>query len=316
MVRECVDFFLKIGYNIQRLKMENNMKTNFKNNEILKWVGIFFSSIIYSLGIALFLGPNELAPGGASGAAIIISTLTGIGTGLLIILINTPLFIAGFFKMGKWFLVKTIYAVAVSSFFIDLWPKVIPEFVPVTNDKFLAAVAGAVLCALGIGLIFRFGGSTGGTDIVAKLLRRRFPSLKTGSLFLIVDSIIVIASVFATGELENALYAGIALFITSYIMDKVLYGTDEAKLLIIISTCPDEISELLLKEIDAGVTFLDGQGAYTHAEKKIIICAVRKQLFHKAKQLVCKHDPSSFIIVSNASEIFGEGYKTHSAEEL
>lgn len=292
------------------------MKINRKTSELIKWCGIFVASIIYSLGISLFFSPNALAPGGASGMAIIINHLTGIGTGLLIVLINTPLFIAGYFVIGKLFLLKTAFAVLVSSFFIDFWPDIIPQYVPVTNDKFLAAIAGAVLSAVGIGLIFRFGGSTGGTDIITKLLRKRIPSLKTGNLFLIVDSCIIIASVIALGNLENALYAGIALFLTTFILDKVLYGTDEAKLLIIISSCPERIAKLILEEIDAGVTFVDGAGAYTGEDKKIIICAIKKQLFHRTKQLVCKEDPNSFMIVSNASEIFGKGYKVHGSEEL
>lgn len=292
------------------------MKINDKTRELIKWAGIFFACVIYSIGISLFLSPNALAPGGASGAAIIINNITGIGTGLLIVIINVPLFIAGFFIIGKWFLIKTIYAVLVSSFFIDLWPKIIPQYTPITDDKFLAAIAGAILSALGIGLIFRFGGSTGGTDIVAKLLRKCFPSIKTGVIFLMVDSLIVFSSIIVLKNIQCGLYAAVALYLTSYIMDKVLYGTDEAKLLIIISSCPEKIAQLLLVEIDAGVTFLDGAGAYTGNEKKIIICAIKKPLFHKAKRLVCNNDPSSFIIVSNASEVFGEGYKIHGAEEL
>lgn len=292
------------------------MKINNKLSELLKWIGIVIASIIYSLGISLFLSPNALAPGGASGVAIIIDHLTGIGTGLMIVLINVPLFIVGFFVMGKWFFIKSAFAVAVSSFFIDLWPKIIPSYVPVTEDKFLAAIAGAVLSAVGIGMIFRFGGSTGGTDIIAKLLRKKFPHLKTSVLFLMIDSTIIVASVIALGNLENALYAGISLFLTTFVMDKVLYGTDEAKQLIIISSCPETVAEKLINEIDAGVTYLNGAGAYTGNEKRIIICVVKKQMFHQAKRLVCKVDPSSFIIVSNATEVFGEGYKAHGAEEL
>lgn len=284
--------------------------------QIFSWVIMIFACIIYSLGIALFLNPNALAPGGASGVAIIINKLFGFPTGLMIFIINVPLMIAGCCVAGKWFLIKTLVSVAISSFFVDLWPKIIPEYVPVTQDKLLAGIAGALLCGIGIGLIFRAGGSTGGTDIVAKLLRKKFPNIKTGGIFLIVDSMIVIASVFATKQLENALYAGISLFVTTFIIDKVLYGNDEAKLLIIMSSIPDVIAQKLMTEIDAGVTFADGAGAYTGKSTKIIFCVVKKQLFHKARQLVCKEDPSSFIIVSNASEIYGEGYKPHNGEEL
>lgn len=292
------------------------MKVNIKTSEVFKWIGITIAGVIYSIGISVFLAPNELAPGGASGLAIVINHFLPIGTGLLIIIINVPLFVAGFFSMGKWFFVKSIYAVIVSSLFIDLWPELFPKYVPATNDPFLSSVAGALLAAVGIGFILRFGGSTGGTDIVAKLLRKKFPNIKTGSLFLMIDSSIILLSVFAFKNIENALYAAISLFLTSYIMDRVLYGTDEAKFLIIISSKPEEVSKMLLVEMDAGVTFLNGEGAYTGNEKKIIMCAIRKQLFHQVKKLVCEIDPSSFLIVSSASEIFGEGYKTHGGEEL
>ena len=272
--------------------------------------------VSYSLGISLFLNPNALAPGGMSGVAIIINTLTGLPTGLMILILNIPLLLLGCYVVGKWFLIKTIVSIAVSSTLIDLYPRIIPSLVPATTDRLLAGIAGAVLSALGIGIIFKCGGSTGGTDIIAKLLRRKIPNIKMGTFFLIVDSFIVAASVFATGKLENALYAGISLFITSFFIDKVLYGNDEAKLLMVISSDPDRIAELLMKDLDAGVTFAHGAGAYTGKETKIIICVVKKHLFHKTKQLICREDPASFIIVSNASEIFGEGYKSHNHEEL
>ncbi len=280
------------------------------------WTLMFVACAIYSLGIALFLSPNALAPGGMSGVAIIINKLTGAPTGMMILFLNIPLLIAGFFVVGRWFLVKTIASIAFSSFLIDLWPKVIPQYTPVTNDKLLAGIAGAVLSAIGIGLIFKCGGSTGGTDIIAKLMKKVLPSVKTGTFFLVVDSVIVTASVFATKHLENALYAGISLFVTTYIIDKVLYGSDEAKLLIIMSSDPDKVAHALLTDIDAGVTFANGSGAYSGKETKIIFCVVKKQSFHRAKRLVCQVDPRSFIIVSNASEIFGEGYKAHNGEEL
>ncbi len=287
-----------------------------KAKKLLDWAIMLFACVIYSLGIALFLSPNALAPGGMSGVAIIINKLSGLPTGMMIVILNIPLLIAGFFVVGRWFLVKTICSIAVSSVLIDLWPKIIPQYTPVTGDKLLAAIAGAVLCGIGIGLIFRAGGSTGGTDIIAKLTRRFAPGFKTGTIFLIVDSLIITASVFATKHLENALYAGISLFLTTFIIDKVLYGSDEAKLLIIMSSDPDKIAHALLTDIDAGVTFANGAGAYTGKETKIIFCVVKKQLFHRAKRLVCQVDPASFIIVSNASEIFGEGYKAHNGEEL
>ena len=245
--------------------------------KIFNWVTMLVACVIYSLGIALFLSPNAIAPGGMSGVAIIINKLSGLPTGMMIIILNIPLLIAGFFVVGRWFLIKTITSIAVSSFLIDLWPKIINDHIPVTEDKLLAGIAGAVLSGIGIGLIFRCGGSTGGTDIIAKLMRRFVPGVKTGTIFLVVDSMIIIASVFATKHIENALYAGIALYLTTFIIDKVLYGNDEAKLLIIMSSDPDKVAHALLTDIDAGVTFANGSGAYTGRDTKIIFCVVKKQ---------------------------------------
>ncbi len=291
------------------------MKANLKTN-LINWCLITFAALVYSAGIALFLNPNELAPGGVSGIAIIVNRLTGLPTGLLIILMNIPLLLAGCLVIGKGFLVKTVYAIAVSSFFIDLWPKVLPSLCPVTVDKMLAGVAGAVLSAVGIGLIFRCGGSTGGTDVVAKLLRRKFRNIKTGGIFMIIDSLIVITSAIAFRNIENALYAAIALFLTGKVIDLILYGTDGAMLLIIISKIPEVLAERLLQDVDAGVTYAKGSGAYTGEEKRIIICAVKKHHFYMAKDLVKREDPTAFMIVTSASEVFGEGYKPHDAEEL
>ncbi len=291
------------------------MKVNLKNN-IVKGCLMTLASFVYSAGIALFLNPNALAPGGVSGMAIIINRLTGLPTGLMIMLINIPLLLAGCFVIGRSFLIKTVYAIGLSSVFIDLWPRLLPSLCPVTADPMLASVVGAVLSAVGIGLIFRCGGSTGGTDVVAKLLRRKFRNIKTGAIFMIIDSLIVLASAIAFHNLENALYAGVALFLTGKVIDWILYGTDGAMLLIIISKTPEVLAERLLCDVDAGVTFAKGSGAYTGEEKRIIVCAVKKHHFHMAKDLVKREDPTAFMIVTGASEVFGEGYKPHGAEEL
>jgi len=288
-----------------------------KENGIAAGLLMTFACVLYSMSIALFLNPNGLAPGGVSGIAIIINHLTGFPTGLMIVLINIPLLLIGCFAIGKWFLIKTVYAIALSSVLIDLWPKILPSsLIPVTEDKLLAGIAGAVLLAIGVGVLFRCGGSTGGTDIITKLLRRRFRSLKTGVIFLILDSIIVTVSAIAFRNVEIALYAGIALFISSRIIDVVLYGTDGAKLLIIISRNHETIAKRLMEEADVGVTYAHGYGAYTGAETRVIICAVKKHLFPTVKDLVKWEDPTAFMIVSSASEVFGKGYKAHGAEEL
>lgn len=277
---------------------------------------ITLGSISFSLGISLFLSPCGLAAGGLSGIAIIINKLCGIPTGLLIFLMNIPLFIAGFMVMGKGFTAKTLYATALSSVLIDLEAKYFLSYTPLTEDIFPSAVAGAVLEALGIAIILRRGGSTGGTDIIVKFLRKKFRNIKTGSFILAVDLIIISASAIIFENIERALYAAIALYINSKIIDLILYGKDEAKLLVIISDRPQHIADRFMKELGIGVTFTYGSGGYTGNDKRVIICAVKNHAFHLAKDIVNETDTGAFMIVSSASEIFGEGYKMHGSEEL
>lgn len=272
--------------------------------------------LIYAVGISIFLSPNALAPGGVSGIAIILNQLTSIGTGLTILILNIPLLIVGYMVLGGDFLAKTIFGTIVSSGFIEIIQRCFPQLVPLTEDMFLASIAGGVLMAVGLGGIFRLGGSTGGTDIVAKLLRRKFPTIKTGQIFLIIDSIIVLASSFVTKNAETALYAAVALAVSSYLIDVILYGTDEAKFIILVSSAPDKIASRLMKEIDVGVTYLDGTGAYSGEGKQIVICAVKKHQFYPSKKIISEEDPASFMIVCKATEIFGKGHKPHGAAEL
>ncbi len=282
----------------------------------LEWILITVGCVFFAVGVALFLNPLSLAPGGASGVAILINGLTGFPTGTIILLINIPLLIAGFFAIGREFVLKSVYATVLSSLMIDGAAVLCAKFLPILDDRLLGAVVGGVLLAVGMGIVFRCGGSTGGTDIVAKLLRKKFRSVPTGKIFLAVDSTIIAASAVATRDPETALYAAISLFISTRLLDVILYGTDEAKLLIVVSSCPEKIAERLTKEIDVGVTFLEGAGAYTGNKKRLILCAVKKHQFHLVKDLINEMDQSSFVIVSSASEIFGEGYKAHDAEEL
>ncbi len=288
-----------------------------KKSDIIKdLIYILMGCVCFALGVAVFYQPASLAPGGASGIAIIVNGLTDFPTGTTILLVNIPLFIIGFFGIGKNFLFKSIYATVLSSVMIDVFTYLYSKFDLITSDKFICAVFGGVFCAIGMGIVFKYGGSTGGTDIVAKLIRRKRRDVPTGKIFLLLDSAIIACSAFASRDIENALYAAVALFIATSGLDLVLYGKDEAKFLVIISSYPEQIAEKLLKEVDVGVTYANGAGAYTGNDKKIILCAVKKQSYPQIKDMVNEIDPSSFMIVSSASEIYGEGYKFHGAEEL
>ncbi len=280
------------------------------------WIVMTIGCLIFAAGIALFFEPAALAPGGASGIAIIVNSLTDFPTGTTILLINIPLLAAGFFAIGGEFVVKSLYATVVSSVSIDLIAHFYAEMEPFSVDPMLCAVAGGFLSAFGMGLVFRCGGSTGGTDIIAKLIRKKRRDVPTGKIFLAVDSVIIAASAIASREIASALYAGVALFVTTTVLDRVLYGTDQAKFLVIISNVPEQIAEVLLRKIDVGVTYANGFGGYTSHEKKILLCAVKKHHYPRVKDIVTAHDPTAFMIVSSASEVYGEGYKPHGAEEL
>ena len=179
-----------------------------------------------------------------------------------------------------------------------------------------AALAGSALLAVGIGLVFKAGATTGGTDIIVKVLRVRFPYLKTGFLFLLTDALIVAASAVVFGDIDSALYAAVAAILTSFILDIVLYGRDGAKLIYIISDRSEDITRRLLQELDIGVTHIQGSGAYSGREKNVILCAIKKQIAYKAEAIVKEEDPLAFMIVTSAMEIYGEGYKSYFSEKL
>lgn len=270
------------------------------------------AAAIYAIAVSLFLDPNSLAPGGVTGIAIILNRLTGMETGTWMFVINIPILAIGMWKFGWKFILSTLYCTAVTSFFTNLLTPV----GAVTADPLLAALAGASLMAVALGLVFKAGATTGGTDIIIKLLRLKFPHLKTGFLFLMTDAVIVTASAFVFQNLDTALYAGIVVFINSVLLDLVLYGRDGAKMFFIISDNPDPIVSRLLEELEISATYLSGMGAYTGIDKKVILCVVKKPLSPKLEEIVRQEDPKAFTIITSASEIYGEGYKSIFSQKL
>ena len=279
---------------------------------IFDYIVITAASMIYALGVSLFLDPNSLAPGGVTGIAIIFNRLTGLETGTLMLVINIPILVLGVWKFGFRFILSTLYCTALTSFFTNL----LTPLGAATQDPFLAALAGSALMALAMGLVFKAGATTGGTDIIIKVLRLKFPHLKTGFLFLLTDAMIVTASAFVFKDIDKALYAGVVVFVTSILLDVVLYGRDGAKLIYIISDHSEPITRRLLEELDIGVTHVQGTGAYSGREKNVIMCAIKKQMAYKAEEIVKEEDPLAFMIVTSATEIYGEGYKSYFSEKL
>lgn len=287
--------------------MSKKIRRNLK-----KYAVITIACFIYGAGISLFIDPNNLAPGGFTGLSVMLNRLLPIETGTLYLILNIPVIILGIWKFGWRFTASTLYAIFVVSIATNLFVNL----EPVTRQPILGAGFGGVLIALGMGMVLRNSATTGGTDIIIKCLRQKIPHLKTGTLMLMIDAVIVGLSGLVFGNLESVLYSIIATGTTSIVLDMVLYGRDEAKLLYIISDKSQVIAQRILSELSIGVTYLEGSGAYKNKEKKVIMCVVKKPLAHKVEQIVKEEDTLAFMIISSASEIYGEGFKSYFGEVL
>lgn len=265
------------------------------------------ATFIYAVGVALFLDPNEIAPGGVTGVAIVLNRLCGIDTGTLILLINIPLLIIAWRRYGLRMVVSSLY----SLFFISLFTNILKNFPPLTDDLILAAVGGGVMMALGLGTILRTGATTGGTDIVVKLIRESRKHLKVNVLFLLVDLCVLAFSFVVLRDVEQVMYSAITLGVISIVMEPVLYGRDEGKQFIIISEHAQELAVYFMKELGIGVTFLEGMGGYTNQRKLIIMCVVKKRIAPFLQEAVKELDQQAFMIVSDAGEVYGKGYKKY-----
>lgn len=288
-----------------------NVHVNVKEG-IKRYFLIAVAVALYSAGIGLFLDPYDLIPGGVTGIAIILNRILQIETGTLIFIINIPILIIALWKFGFRFLASTVYAVILTTFFTN-WTETIDR---IELDPLLAALAGAVLCGAGMALVFRQNCTTGGIDIIIKLLRIKYPHLKTGTLFLMFDACLIVIAGFFFGRLESVLYTTIAVFVNSRTMNLFLYGSDEACMFYIISDHTRNIAQRLMKELDIGVTLLNGRGAYSNTEKEIILCVTPKKIAPKVLLCVKEMDRNAFMLACSANEIYGEGYKSYDSAQL
>ena len=281
--------------------------------KIVRFLLLFMAAIVYSAGVSLFLDPNDLAPGGVTGISILLNRLIRVETGTLILVLNIPIMILGIWKFGWKLIASTVYMLLLISAFTNLFSEYVGG---VTNDRVIAAVLGGSLVAIGMGVTFLCRATTGGIDIIIKILRLRFRHLKTGSLFLMIDFVIVSISGIVFMNIDNAVYAMISVFISTNVLDMILYGRDEAKIFYIMSNHAEKITARILLELGIGATYLNGIGAYHKQEKQVVFCVMRKQLTPRAIHIVQTEDPDAFLVISSANEIFGEGYKKYNDKGL
>ena len=270
-------------------------------------------SAVFALGFDLFLAPNDLNPGGISGLAMVAVELLGFGSvGTLSILINLPLFILGGLKIGKKFFVGSLLGMLLSSVLIDAL-TVIPF--PVT-EPLIGALYGGVVCGLGLGVVFISGTSTGGSDILVRLLKLRYRNVPIGQISMSFDAIVVVLTGLVFQDVAKALYTGVAVFVTGQVIDAVVYRFDYSKVALIISREYSEIARQIGLKLDRGATFLHGEGSYSGTPTKVVLAAVKKQQVAELKELVTRIDPNAFIVVQEAHQVLGEGFSRYSHDSL
>ena len=272
---------------------------------IIEIVLTIVGALIMALGVSLFLLPNQLSSGGVAGVATITYYLLKIPMGTMILLINVPLFMMAFFKVGKSFFVKSLIGTIALSYFIDFFDK----FEPLTNDRFLACIYGGILLGLGTAIILKVNSSTGGSDIVSFIVKEYKPNVKVGNLIMIIDIIIVALNVVFFKEIEIGLYSAIAIYLMGKMIDILFEGIDFTKLLLIISDKTEEIAEEVGEKLQRGATGIYGKGMYTNEDKLILMCAASRGDVNRIKVIAKKIDPKSFIIITNSREVVGLGFK-------
>ena len=272
------------------------------------------ASALYALGFVWCYVPNGIAFGGITGVAQIINYLIpAFPIGVTVIVLNIPLFILGWKLIGGRLLVSSLYAMAVSSVFIDL---LTPLYDWRPMEPLLACIYGGVLLGLSLGLIIMQGATTGGTDLIARLLKLKLSWLPMGKLLMGTDLAVIVLVALAFRTLDTALYGLVALYISTLVMDGVLYGMDTAKVAYIISDKNQEISDAIVNGLDRGVTILHGQGAYTKADKDVLMCAFKQREIAAIRAAVKEIDPSAFLIVCDAHEVLGEGFRDYKKDDL
>ena len=278
------------------------------------WIfSTLLGSLIFALGFDLFLVPNNLNPGGISGLSVIIVELLGFGSvGTLSILINLPLFALGGIKIGKRFFIGSLIGMVSSSLLIDLLVLLpAPQ-----SEPLLGALYGGVVCGAGLGMVFMAGTSTGGSDILVRLLKLRYRNVPIGQISMSFDLLVVVLTGLVFHDVTKALYTGVTVYICGKVIDAMVYRFDYTKVALIISREYDEIARQIGLKLDRGATFLHGEGSYSHTPTKVVLAAIKRQQLAELKELVTRIDPDAFIIVQEAHQVLGDGFSRYSKDSL
>ncbi len=278
------------------------MRKWLKNRGIRQWISILAGMLLTAIPFPLFFIPNDIAPGGVTGVGTLVHALSGLPVGTVSAVLNLPLFLISWKRMGRLFAVKSLIAMLGLSLFIDLLP-----LGPVTDDPMLAAIFGGVLLGLGIGLVIRGGATTGGSDMAATLIHERFPVITVGGVLLAIDCCIILASSLVF-SLQSAMFSMIALFLATQVMDRTVEGLGSAKAFFVFSDHTPAIARAVLSQMERGATLLHGQGAYSGQEREVLLCVITRLQIPQFKAIVQTTDPKAFMMVTDVREAVGEGF--------
>ena len=278
--------------------------------EWLSDLGIFLlGGILYAVAVNLFTVPADIAPGGATGLSVLANYLFGVPVGVGIILVNLPLFILSIRQLGKVFLFKTAIATVLLSVTIDITALFIPAY---QGSRLLAALYGGLLSGIGLSLVLLRGATTGGSDIAAKLLTKRFPAFGVASTIFVIDAIVILLSTLVYRDFDSGLYACLMIFTSTTLMDRLLYHAGMGKLVIIITSQGDLLAQTILHQVERGCTRLNGVGAYSGTTRQILLCVTRRNEVWRLGRLVKQIDPQAFVTVCEAGQVLGQGFSAFS----
>ena len=275
-------------------------------NNLIDVVFAIIGSALVGAALSIFVAPNDIAPGGVSGLAIALAYITPIRVSIWTLALNIPLLLCAWRILGRRALIFTLISTVLLSVFIDLSEAFLPSY---TNNPLLAACCGGVIAGLGIGLLFLRGISTGGTDLLALLLKRVFPNVPSGTLLMVIDATVVAIAVLIFRDIEVALYSAITIFITSKIVDAMAQGVDYAKVIYVVTARGDKVTEVLNTYTDRGCTIIPAFGGYTKDNKQVVITVTRRNVLSQTLRLIKQTDPAAFTFVMDSTEVHGEGFK-------
>lgn len=281
------------------------MKTAKTKEYVFQYVLIIVGAALFAAGFQFFFYPNSIIVGGVSGIAMIINYLTGLPVGIMNIVLNIPLFIIAWRQFGTKFVIGSFVGMLLSSVLVDLFSLI--AFCP-TEDMLLACIIGGAVKGLGLGIIYYAGATTGGTDIIAKFVRIKFPYLNFGTLIMITDAVIILAFALIFQKVEEAMYAVIAMFVVSKVIDLVLYGIDNSNVCYIISEKSEQLISDITDRLHRGVTILEGEGAYSHQNKQVLLCVVKRTQIADIRKIIKNIDENAFFIITDAKNVFGQGF--------